>query len=187
MTTVAEAIAALAQVHQVYEAPDADQRTAAYWWGKQDESVAWWLSLCKRVAADPIAQSLYLASVAEDLSHKRDVKDWAYRIAAEIAITPRYGSQRNQPAVASYHPRWGRQAARDGVALALWPHLAEYVPGRNARAAELGCRDHAYQYIRDGVRARAIELVTMFRDDMEQCRSGRYRRDFMERWEATTG
>lgn len=177
----------LAGTHEGSLEPDCDQRTAAYWWGRPDDSVAWWLSMCKRVAADPISQSLYIAQVAEDLSHKRDIKDWAYRTAAELAITRRCRSQRNQPAVASYHPRWGRQAARDGVALALWPHLAEYVPGRNTRAAALGCRDHAYQYIRDGVRARAVELITMFRDDMEQCRVGHFRRDFTERWSAATG
>lgn len=177
----------LAGTHEVYEEPDADQRTAAYWWGKPDDSVAWWLSICRMIAADPIAQPLYLAHAAEDLSHKRALKDWAYRVAAEAAVKPRMGTQRAKRAVESYNQRWGHQAARDGLALALWPHLSDEVPGRNRRCEQFGCGHDAYLYIRDAVEARAKELIAGFRGDMEQCRTGHQSRWFRERWEDATG
>lgn len=184
--TAAEVVAALKAVHEQNTPPDADQRTAAYWWGKPDESVAWWLCLCRRVAPDPVSQSLYIAHVAEDLSHKRDIKDWAYRVAAECAVDKRHGV-RVRAAVESYRPEWGHVAARDGLALALWPHLADGVPGINRRTMELKCGGQAYQRIRDGVRDRAKELIAVFRSDMDQCLKSRYRRDFIERWEFATG
>lgn len=191
MTTATIPQAVLAQlraaVHEGELEPDADQRTAAYWWGKPDDAVAWWLGMCRRVAADPISQALYLAHVAEDMSHKREIKDWAYRVAAECASRARQGAKRNQPAVASYDPAWGRQAARDGLAMALWPHRADEVPGVNFRATCLGCRNDAYQYIRDEVKAKAKELIEWFRADMEQCRKGYWRRDFIDRWQDATG
>jgi hypothetical protein len=185
--TAAEIVAALKAVHEQRSDPDADQRTAAYWWGKPDDSVAWWLSVCRMISADPIAQSLYLAHVAEDLSHKRHIKDWAYGVADDAAFAPRLGSQRNKRAVESYDTPWGHQAARDGLALALWPHLSDDVPGRNKRCEQYGCRHDAYLYIRDAVESRTKELIAGFRDDMEQCREGRHNRWFRERWENVTG
>lgn len=184
--TASEIVAMLKTVYEQREEPDADQRTAAYWWGASDGSVAWWLSMCLMIAPDPVAQALYLASVAEDVRHNRQIKSWAYEVAAEIAMQPRPGSKRNQPAVVLYDVGWARQAARDGVSLAMWPHLADDVPGINRRTEQFGCRNEAYQYVRDGVRDRARELISWFRDDMESCRTGRYRRDFIERWEDAT-
>lgn len=181
--------AILDKLREVYQesVPDVDQRTAAYWWGRPDESVAWGLSLCLRVAPDPIAQTLYLASVAEDVRHNREIKEWAYTAAAELAVQPRPGSKRNQPAVAAYDVGWARQAARDGVAIAMWPHLKPDIPGVTRRSERFGCRQDAYRYIRDGISDQARELIAWFRDDMDSCLKGHYRRDFIERWEAATG
>jgi hypothetical protein len=185
--TAIEVLAALKSVHEQHEPPDADQRTAAYWWGKPDDSVAWWLSVCRMIADDPMAQSLYLAHAAEDLSHKRDLKDWAYAIAHDAAMTPRPASGRRKRAVESYDDRWGHQAARDGLAAALWSHLADEIPGRDKRCEELGCGHGAYLYIREAVKGRARELIAIFHDDMERCRSGHYSQWFRDRWEAKTG
>lgn len=185
--TPSEIVALLKTVHEWREDPDADQRAAAYWWGKQDDSVAWWLSICRMISPDPIAQSLYLAHVAEDLSHKRGIKDWAYRVAREAALRPRAGRERNKRAVESYDTSWGHQAARDGLAMALWSHLSDEVPGRNKRCEQYGCGHGAYLYIRDAVEARAKELISGFRDDMEQCRTNRHSRWFQQRWEDATG
>lgn len=185
--TAAEVVAIVKAVFEAVEPPDIDQRVAAYWWGRNDPAVAWWLSMCRMIADSPIAQSLYIAHVAEDLTHKRELKDWAYNVADEAASKPRQGSQRNKRAVESYDTPWGHQAARDGLSLALWPHLSGDVPGRNKRCEQYGCSHDAYLYIRDAVESRAKELIASFRDDMAQCYEGRQSRWFQQRWEDATG
>lgn len=181
---VVAAIKALAGTHEVYEEPDCDQRVAAYWWGRPDDSVAWWLSICGRIADDPVAQSLYLARVAEDMSQRRVIKDWAYRAAAKFAGAKGSG-QRRRSMVESYRLDWGHQAARDGVFMALWGDL-EDVPGIVSRCERFGCGKQAYQRVRDEVCSQAKDLIASFRGDMEQCRTGQYNRHFRARWEDAT-
>lgn len=185
---LARAQDAVARVSGLYERPDepsAAQRTAAFWWGAQDEEVAWWLSLCKMVNS-PEAQSLYIASVAEDMRHARGLKEWAYRVAVEYAGS-RGSGQRRRTIVESYRLDWGHQAARDGLAMALWPHLADEVPGIGKRCDQYGCGKQAYQRVRDEVSRQAGDLITGFDMDMEQCRRNRFSRDFIERWELAAG
>lgn len=185
---LARAQDAVARVSGLYERPDepsAAQRTAAFWWGAQDEEVAWWLSLCKMVNS-PEAQSLYIASVAEDMRHARGLKEWAYRVAVEYAGS-RGSGQRRRTIVESYRIDWGHQAARDGLAMALWPHLADEVPGIGKRCDQYGCGKQAYQRVRDEVSRQAGDLITGFDMDMEQCRRNRFSRDFIERWELAAG
>jgi len=185
---LARAQDAVARVSGLYERPDepsAAQRTAAFWWGAHDEEVAWWLSLCKMVNS-PEAQSLYIASVAEDMRHARGLKEWAYRVAVEYAGS-RGSGQRRRTIVESYRLDWGHQAARDGLALGLWPHLADEVPGIGKRCDQYGCGKQAYQRVRDEVSRQAGDLITGFDMDMEQCRRNRFSRDFIERWELAAG
>lgn len=164
--------------------PDADQRVAAYWWGRPDDSVAWWLSLCRMVAPHPIAQALYLAHVAEDLSQRRAIKDWAYRVAAEFAGSKGSG-QRKRSLVESYRLDWGHQAARDGLTIALWGDLID-VPGLVARSQQFRCGKQAYERVRDEVKSTTADLIASFRADMEMCREGKFSRDFIHRWEDAT-
>lgn len=185
---LARAQDAVARVSGLYERPDepsAAQRTAAFWWGAQDEDVAWWMALCKMVNS-PEAQSLYIASVAEDMRHARGLKEWAYRVAVEYAGS-RGSGQRRRTIVESYRLDWGHQAARDGLALALWPHLADEVPGIGKRCDQYGCGKQAFQRVRDEVSRAAGDLITGFDMDMEQCRRNRFSRDFIERWELAAG
>lgn len=167
------------------EPPDIDQRTAAYWWGKPDDSVAWWLSMCRMVAPDPVAQSLYLAHVAEDLSRQRDIKDWAYAHAAEF-VGAKGSGQRRRSLVESYRLDWGHQAARDGVAFVLWGDIAD-VPGPSGRAEHFHCGRQAYVRVREELEKRTRDMIAGFRDDMSMCMDGRYSRYFIERWETATG
>lgn len=188
MTALARATEAVATLVGLYERPDepsAAQRVAAFWWGTQDEEVAWWLGLCKLVnGAD--AQSLYLASVTEDMRHARGMKEWAYTVAVEYAGS-RGSGQRRRSLVESYRTDWGHQAARDGLAMALWPHLRDEIPGRDKRCDQLGCSKQAFQRVRDEVMRQAGDLITGFDMDMEQCRKGRFSRDFTARWESVAG
>lgn len=184
--TVADIITKLAGTFEPADVqPDAIQRTAAYWWGAQDEDVGWWLALCKMVNS-PIAQSLYIASVAEDVRHARGLKEWAYTAAVEYAGS-RGSGQRRRSIVEAYRPEWGHQAARDGLAMALWPHIADEVPGIGKRCDKFGVGKQAYQRVRDEVMRQAGDLITGFSMDMEQCRRSKFSRDFIGRWEAVTG
>lgn len=184
-TKTAQIVQSLAGLYAAPEIPDAAQRTAAYWWGAQDEEVPWWLGLCKLVNG-AIAQSLYIAHVADDARHARGMKDWAYGVAAEYAVS-RGGGTRRRAVVEAYRPEWGRQAARDGLAAALWPKLASEIPGRDKRCAELKCGHQAYQRVRDEVSRQASDLIVGFGMDMDQCRESKFSRDFIGRWELATG
>jgi hypothetical protein len=177
--TVDAILSALAEVHTA-EPPDIDQRTAAWWWGAQDEQIAWALCMCHTAAADPMAQSLYIAHVAEDLSRAREIKTWAYDVAQEIADEP----HRHRKAVESYRLSWGHQAARDGVALALWPHLAECVYGYSQQARRLRCEPRAYLAIREGVLSRVRDTIAAFKYDLDSVAKSSYSRDFIERHRA---
>lgn len=178
-------IRALPKRAEIDPEPDADQRTAAYWWGRPDDSVAWWLATCRMIAPHPIAQSLYLAHVAEDMSQRRAIKDWAYSVAAQFAGAKGSG-QRRRSMVESYRLDWGHQAARDGVFLALWGDI-EDVPGITFRCDQFGCGKQAYQRVRDEITSQTRDMIAAFRSDMEQCRTGQRNRWFTQRWEEATG
>lgn len=184
-TKAAQTVSMLAGLYERTDEPDAVQRTAAYWWGAHDEDVGWWLALCKLVNS-PIAQSLYIAHVAEDVRHARGLKDWAYRVAVEYAGS-RGSGQRRRSLVEAYRADWGHQAARDGLAAALWPHIRDEIPGRDKRCDQFGCGHQAYQRVRDEVARQAGDLITGFAMDMEQCRQNRFSRDFRDRWELAAG
>ena len=184
-TKAAQTVAALAGMFEREAEPDAAQRTAAYWWGAQDEEVGWWLGLCKMVN-EPIAQSLYLAAVTEDTRQSRGLKEWGYRVAVDYAGSLGSG-QRRRSLVEAYRPDWGHQAARDGLYMALWPHLRDDVPGIGKRCDQFGCGKQAYQRVRDEVSRQASDLIVGFSVDMEQCRTNRFSRDFIARWEIAAG
>lgn len=184
-TQAAQTVALLAGLYAAPEIPDAAQRTAAYWWGAQDEEVPWWLGLCKLVNG-PIAQCLYIAHVADDARHARGMKDWAYGVAAEYAVS-RGGGVRRRAVVEAYRPEWGHQAARDGLAAALWPQLVDEIPGIGKRCDELACGKQAFQRVRDEVMRQASDLIVAFSMDMDQCRDNKFSRDFIARWEVATG
>lgn len=183
--TVAQTVQQLAGIFEQYGEPDAAQRTAAYWWGVQDEDVGWWLAMCKMVNS-PIAQSLYIAHAAEDVRHAAGLKEWAYRVAVEYAGA-RGSGQRRRSLVEAYRTDWGHQAARDGLASALWPSLKDEIPGRDKRCDQFGVGHQAYQRVRDEVNRAACDLIAGFAMDMEQCRTNRFSRDFIGRWELAAG
>ena len=75
------------------------------------------------------------------------LKEWAISLARTAAtLRPLLGKRRVQ-LVKSYRDDWGRQAALDGLCLALFG--GSEVPGLEARSVEFGCRWQAYKRIRD--------------------------------------
>jgi len=161
------------------------KRVASFWWGSRDEEVAWSLALCNTVN-EPIAQHLYLMHATEDARRARTAKEWAYMAAVDYAGGKGTG-QRRRSLVEAYRPDWGHQAARDGLAMALWPHLREGVPGIGKRAEAYHCGKQGYQRVRDEVQRQACDLIAGFRLDMVESLGERFSRDFMARWEIATG
>lgn len=185
-TKVEAIIKALDGTHMGDEAPDVDQRTAAYWWGARDEEIASALSAANLIAPSRIAQMLYLARVADDPSKNRQIKEWAYQTAAEF-VGSKGSGQRRRSIVESYRLDWGRQAARDGVARALWPEMVDEMPGRDARCKQFNVGHQAYQRVRDHVMREALDLFVAFRADLECILANRWTQDMRYRWEKATG
>jgi hypothetical protein len=183
MSAVDAVLQKLREVHEDSE-PDIDQRIASYWGGKPDEDAAWWMGMARMVASEPVAGDLYLAHVSEDTAHFRRIKDWAYRVAVEF-VGSKGSGQRKRSMVESYRVDWGHQAARDGVAIALWG--PDGVPGIVARAESFKCGKQAYQRVRDAVQNRTTDLIGEFRFWLRCSKGEIHSHDFIDRWEAATG
>lgn len=162
------------------------KRVAAFWWGVTDQDLVWALGLARTVSPDPIADKLYLTHATEDLRYMREVKEWGY--SAAVAFVGSKGSgQRRRSLVESYRPDWGHNAARDGMAMALWPELSTDVPGLGKRAEQYGCGKQAYQRVRDEVMRQTGDVIAGFRLDLAEALEERYSADFKHRWEMMTG
>lgn len=158
---------------------NADAVTAAIAWAKQGEKcdppgtkelyTAWAAgrsdtdfsfmvgSAC--VNAGHIAGVLYeLHALAEHALDKhrrfREAKDWGYTVAASYARSARF----------RYALAWGRQAARDGLCLALWPEERTEIalPSCTTRAKAFGIGVHKYERVRGHVRREAKALLAEF-------------------------
>lgn len=164
----------------------AAKRAAAFWWGARDEEMAWALSLARTVSPDPIADKLYLMHATEDVRYSRQAKDWAYRVAVEFAGSLGSG-QRRRSLVEGYRPDWGHCAARDGMAIALWPDLRDGVPGIGKRCEQYKCGKQGFQRVRDEVQQRTGDVIAGFRLDLAEALDERFSADFRQRWEVVTG
>lgn len=173
-------------LRELYDAtgPDIDQIMASFCHAPLGDDRAAWLQQAGMVSSDKIAGDLYLAQVAEADRKWRAIKDWGYLQAVEF-VGSRGSGQRKRSQVESYRVDWGHQAARDGLAIAIFG--AEGVPGIAVRAEAFKCGKQAYQRVRDHVGQRAAELITEFRHFLDMARTGRYSREFTERWESVTG
>lgn len=89
----------------------------------------------------------------------RRVKDWAYMVAAEFVST-----RRGPARFVSYRLDWGHQAARDGVAEALWPHIRG--TGLAIRAIQFDIGERPYQRVRDHVKDEAKRLLNNYETEL---------------------
>ena len=145
-----------AQVFETYAPPGLSETYAAWEGGKHLEfgfSVAWAKGQC----SEPVAEALYSLSVmcehAAGLNEKfRAVKDWGYTVAASYASSGRQ----------KYRLDWGRQAARDGLFLALWDRSELRLPSTVARAEHFGVGEKKYRRVRGHVRDQANALIGEF-------------------------
>lgn len=182
------------QVHEEESPSDLiDKRIAGYWGSPRiDEDAAWWMGMANLVAADPCSQALYLMHVApESFAGLPDeqtpfpiIRAWAYRVAVEFAGS-KGSKQRARSLVERYRADWGRQAARDGAAIALWGH--EEIPGIVARSERFKCGKQAYQRVRDAVQNRATDLIGDYRVSLRWAKGEIHSGDHVDRWEMATG
>ena len=173
------------------EPPCADERMERFWWGEWDEEVAYALGMAGMVSEEPVAKILYEWHCAGDMAGAASItklQAWCATTAADFAMQR---NSRKRPTVQSFRLDWGRQAAHDGAALAMWDNaradIREVLPGVNKRSAKYGCTNDAYQRIRDHVEQEAKELIFRFRRDFEMALAGKFDPDFRCRWERVTG
>lgn len=162
------------------------KRVAGFWWGTSDQELVWALALARTVSPEPIADKLYLTHATEDLRYMREIKEWGYSVAVQF-VGSKGSGQRRRSLVESYRPDWGHVAARDGMAMALWPELREGVPGLGKRSEAFGCGKQAYQRVRDEVMRQTGDVIAGFRLDLAEAVDERYSHDFRNRWEQVTG
>jgi hypothetical protein len=146
--------------HDAHEPRGVKERYIAWVAGRADEGMAFMVAGCKHQCSTPLAERLFSLHVMEASApgyseSARKVKDWGYQLAAEFAATRR-GSAR----VRGYRVSWARQAARDGLCLALWGHLRG--TGLAARSAQYSIGERPYQRVRDHVRDTASALLLEF-------------------------
>lgn len=157
--TAAEAIAAVTGYEPV-EPRGVRERYAEWASGRRDEGMAFIVAGASNGASDPVAYPLFDLHLMEFGAcgfgpKARTVKDWGYAEAARYVT-----SRRHQARVRGYRLDWARQAARDGLCLALWGHLRGC--GLAARAEQFGIGERGYQRVRDHVETVAKQLLTEF-------------------------
>jgi len=187
--TVKAILKELAATYTPDEAPSVDERVSLHFWGQWDEEIAFAFGMADLVSDEPCAKHLYEWSCAGDMvgpqAFVTAVQSWGANAAAQFAMGH---NSRKRPNVPSFRLDWGRQAANDGCALAMWGEgIRDLLPGVNKRASKYGCRDEAYLRVRDHVEQEARELIFRFRRDMEMAVSGKFDPDFRARWERKTG
>jgi hypothetical protein len=128
--------------------------------GARDEGMAFIVAGASNGSSDPVAYSLFDLHLMEFHANgfagkARVVKDWGYAEAARYVT-----SRRHQARVRGYRVDWARQAARDGLCLALWGHLHGY--GLAYRAEQFGIGERPYQRVRDHVQTTASKLLVEF-------------------------
>lgn len=88
--------------------------------------------------------------------------DWAIGLSATAAVMKPRLKARRRTYVASYDHAWGRQAAIDGLNLAVFGKA--YAPPIAARADEFGCDRDAYRRSRDFVAGALLLTEWQFED-----------------------
>ena len=143
-----------------HEPPGVAERYSAWAAGRTDEDFGFMVGSVGWNCSDRIAGSLYdlhiMAEHALDRTRRfREVKDWGYTLAASFA----------RGAHLQYSLAWGRQAARDGLVLALWPDDGRTELGLTTceqRSAQFGVGRNKYGRVRAHVRAEAKALIAEF-------------------------
>lgn len=143
-----------------HEPPGVAERYSAWAAGRTDEDFGFMVGSVGWNCSDRIASSLYDLHIMGEhaldrVRQFRQVKDWGYTLAASFATSARL----------RYALPWGRQAARDGLCLALWPDEGRTELGLatcEQRGKTFGVGVNKYARVRAHVRAEAKALIAEF-------------------------
>lgn len=203
LTKAAKTVASLAGTHEVGEPPDIYQVFADFSAESLTPEKAWWLGMVRTVCGNTsLPTDLFIAKASCTMGRVDRFKEWSYLTAAKF-VGARQSEQRRQSRVGAYRVDWGHQAARDGLALAIWGgkhadliYNGLYVvnqtgwcevPGVGARAKQFDCTKEAYQSVRDEVGGRANDLINEAAHWLAMCMSGKYSSEFIHRYELYSG
>jgi hypothetical protein len=126
---------------------------------------AGWLQTVGMITS-PLATAMFLTKASWADRAWPQIKEWGYLKAVEY-VGARKSEQRKRSLVESYRTDWGHQAARDGLAIALWGRWS--VPGSRERALSFKCGQQAYRRVRDEVGTQATDVLTEAAHFMEMC------------------
>lgn len=145
---------------------------------------AGWLQSVGMVSG-AIATDLFLSKASWADRKWPAIKEWGYLKAVEF-VGSRKSEQRRRSLVESYRVDWGHQAARDGLAIAMWGR--NEIPGSRERALSFKCGQQAYRRVRDEVGTQATDLMTEAAHFLEMCAGiTPFSGEFIRRWEMVTG
>jgi len=107
----------------------------------------------------------WITCVAGVESYCPELQRWAVGLAATIArMKPRLKKNARR-FVDSYRPAWGRQAAIDGLMMAVFGPAT--VPSLRARGDELGCDRESYQRLRDFIAGAVVAQMHEYQAELE--------------------
>lgn len=145
------------------KAPDIRQYYAGYARRALPEGALWRLSLATSCLPDHhpgFMAWITLVSGTDRFGEK--LADWAVGLGETIARMKPKLKLRRRTFVASYDPAWGKQAALDGLIVALFGE-AQATP-INERAKQYGCDWHAYARLRAFVAGAILLSTSQFED-----------------------
>ena len=150
-----------------YDLRGSDLQTYYAQFGRRamSDAAIWALAKAEmEMPANHIGFKAWITCVAGVESYCPELQRWAVGLAATVArMKPRLRKNARR-FVVSYRPEWGRQAAIDGLSIALFG--ADTVPSIQSRATTLGCDWDAYQRLRDFVAGAVVMQMVEYQSEL---------------------
>lgn len=145
---------------------DIEMRFAKFSRDPLSDDEVWALSMAKLVLpASSIGDKLFLTRVSDCRGYRAEIADWAAMVAGTVAGArlKRPGGIRRRVYCEGYQSGWGRHAALDGVALAMFGEC----PPLTVQADRFGVDHKTYRKIRDFVGGVAVDAIAEYRFALE--------------------
>lgn len=129
------------------------------------EGALWRLSMASSyLPENHVGYQVWLSLVAGTDRFDKQLEQWAAALAPTIAVMKPKRGKHAYPYVKSYSHEWGRQAAMDGVAMAL--RGKDSVDTVWARSKEFGCDRDAYARIRGFVAGALLMAASQYETEL---------------------